>query len=164
MSIGDIQSTERGSGARFNTGKPDMSLVPIRCLALQANAATDPLSPVTAALFGLADWQERHPDGVGALVRAARMLDADGRAWAECAHVFDYGRKKYAAWNWAKGMPWSVPLACAVRHLWAMHLGEATDPESGLPHRGHVLCNVAMLMTYTRTYPDGDDRALAGML
>jgi hypothetical protein len=32
MSIGDVNSKERGSGARYNTGKPDWSLLPMHLL------------------------------------------------------------------------------------------------------------------------------------
>ena len=109
MSIGDVNSSERGSGARFNDGKPDFSLIPL----------------VT--------------------------LEDEARVWM-------YGRAKYAAWNWAKGMPWSVPLACALRHLAAFQRGEECDPESGLPHLAHAMCNLRMLTLFANTYPEGDDR------
>lgn len=33
MSVGDIHSTEKGSGARYNDGKPDYSLIPMHLLA-----------------------------------------------------------------------------------------------------------------------------------
>lgn len=107
--IGDVNSDAKGSGARYNGGKPDLSLIPL----------------VT--------------------------LEDEARVW-------EYGKKKYAAWNWAKGMPWSVPLACALRHLSAWQRGEDTDPESGLPHLAHVACNIRMLTLYAKTYPEGDDR------
>lgn len=109
MSIGDVNSTVKGSGARFNSGKADLSLIPMITL---------------------------HDE----------------------ARVWEYGAKKYAAWNWAKGMPWSVPLACALRHLSAWQSGEDLDPESGLPHLAHVMCNLRMLTLYSYTYKEGDDR------
>lgn len=148
--IGDVNSDQMGSGARYNAGKPPFELIPAAMIAgsfgvhLSANRAM--------ALLGM--WQE----GAGAekLIEITRELGFEG--WAECAHVFDYGRRKYAAWNWAKGMPWSVPLGCAQRHLMAMISGEEIDPESRLPHRGHVFCNLVMLWTYHRTYRVGDDR------
>lgn len=108
-SIGDVNSSEKGSGARFNGGKPDFSLIPLS------------------------------------------TLEDEARVWG-------YGKQKYAAWNWAKGMAWSVPLACALRHLAAWQRGEDTDPESGLPHLAHVACNIRMLTLYSKTYPEGDDR------
>ena len=107
--IGDVNSTVKGSGARYNSNKPDMSLIPL--------------------------W----------------TLEDEARVW-------DYGTKKYNAWNWAKGMPWSVPYACAMRHLAAWQRGEEIDPESGQPHLAHVMCNIRMLTLYAKTYPEGDDR------
>jgi hypothetical protein len=73
------------------------------------------------------------------------------------AAVFGYGAKKYAAWNWAKGMPWSAVTGCMMRHLSAIQRGEDIDPESGLPHIGHLMCNALMLATFRETYPEGND-------
>ena len=107
--VGDVNSTAKGSGARFNGGKPDFSLLPL-C-----------------------------------------TLEDEVRVWM-------YGKAKYAAWNWAKGMQWSVPLACLLRHLAAWQRGEELDAESGLPHLAHAMCNLRMLTLYSHTYPEGDDR------
>lgn len=74
------------------------------------------------------------------------------------AEVLEYGTEKYAAWNWAKGMPWSVPYACMMRHLDAWYRGEEIDPESGKSHLGHAMCNLLMLTHYEDFYPEGDDR------
>lgn len=108
MSVGNVNSAARGSGARYNAGKPPMELIPLR------------------ALYPAAD-------------------------------VFGYGAQKYASWNWAKGMAWSIPLACMQRHLAAIQAGEMNDPESGLPHIGHVLCNALMLSHYMEHCPDMND-------
>ena len=107
--IGDVNSDAKGSGARYNDGKADISLIPL-C-----------------------------------------TLEDEARVWM-------YGKQKYAAWNWAKGMDWSVPLACAMRHLAAWQRGEELDAESGLPHLAHAMCNLRMLTLYSKTYPEGDDR------
>jgi hypothetical protein len=155
--IGDITSDAKGSGARFNGGKPDFSLVP---LTMVADALNRDGETVVLALHALGVFQQMH-DGVY-LFDVLQLLGLDG--WEECARVFEYGKRKYAAWNWAKGMPWSVPLACAARHLLAMIRGETTDPESGEPHRGHVFCNVVMLLQYTKTYTEGNDLPPRGML
>lgn len=111
MAIGDVTSDEKGSGARFNDGKPDFSLLPL-C-----------------------------------------TLEDEVRVWM-------YGKNKYSAWNWAKGMPWSVPLACALRHLAAWQRGEENDQESGLPHLAHAMCNLRMLTLYAKNYKEGDDRPI----
>jgi hypothetical protein len=109
MSIGDVNSNARGSGARYNDGKVPLELIPLSSLE-------------------------------------------------DCARVFGYGRRKYAAWNWAKGMQWSVPYGCLLRHMKAWFDGEDNDPESGYPHLGHAMCNLVMLSTFARTYREGDDR------
>jgi hypothetical protein len=107
--IGDINSNERGSGARYNAGKTRYDLIPLSTLK-------------------------------------------------SAADVFEYGTEKYAPWNWAKGMEWTVPYACLLRHLDAWFRGEDNDPESGLPHIGHALCNLIMLAHYRDVYQEGDNR------
>jgi hypothetical protein len=155
--IGDVHSDARGSGARYNAGKVPIELIPLRLIAEQFELVTaedDPANAWIGALWNLALFQEGGSD-----VYLRNAITSVGPAWEECAAVFDYGRRKYAEWNWAKGMAWSVPLACAARHLiFGMMAGEALDPESKRPHRGHFLCNLVMLLTFIRTYPEGDDR------
>lgn len=107
--IGDINSTAKGSAARYNSGKVDFSLIPM-C-----------------------------------------TLEDEARVW-------EYGKAKYAAWNWAKGMPWSAVFASMMRHMAAWQRGEELDPESGLPHLAHAQCNLRMLTLYATMYPEGDDR------
>ena len=110
MAVGDVNSPERGSGARYNDGKPDWSIMPTHLLE-------------------------------------------------EVVRVWEYGARKYARYNWAKGMKWSVPYACMIRHLYAWWWqGERNDKESGYSHLAHVVCNVMMLMHYETKYKEGDDR------
>lgn len=157
--IGDVTSDAKGSGARYNNGKPDLSLIP---LTMVAGFFMDEEKPslATGALEQLGLFQATHDTKY--LFRVLEILGADG--WEECAHVFTYGKRKYAAWNWAKGMPWSVPVACAARHLLAMIACEHLDRESQLPHRGHVFCNVVMLLQYTKTFAEGNDLPPVGLL
>lgn len=162
--IGDVHSDAKGSGARYNTGKPPYELVPLRILAssLPARGFNAQQAAALDALMHLGEYQERSAS-VDALYAAMAALGIE-EGWQECARVFEYGKRKYAAWNWSKGMAWSVPLACAARHLLAIMRGEAIDPESGLPHRGHVFCNLVMLITYADTFLEGDDLPKPGML
>lgn len=158
--VGDVNSTARGSGARFNAGKAPLDLIPLTILA-QSYATRYADSPVlysaAAALRALGRWQET--GHTPHLYDALEVLGLEH--WATCAAAFDYGKKKYAEWNWAKGMQWSIPLGCAARHLLAVldevHEGDL-DPESGVHHFGHVFCNVVMLLQFHSTYPEGDDR------
>lgn len=156
MSVGDVTSSARGSGARFNDGKPDLSLIPISIiaeyLAGKNCALPHPELRVVLAMCCLADWQEY---GDTRYLYAALNELKDPLVAA--AHVFEYGAKKYAAWNWAKGMPWSVPVACAGRHALAVINGELNDVESGRPHEGHMACNIIMLAHFARYFPEGND-------
>lgn len=157
--IGDINSTERGSGARFNTGKAPYSLVPIKFMA-ETYMRANPDNVYAKALFFLGCYQTTCD--VNQLYAAVEVLGMDG--WEECARVFEYGMNKYAAWNWSKGMSWSVPLECATRHLLKLIDGERLDFESKLSHRGHVFCNLCMLVTFSVTFKEGDDLPPAGSL
>lgn len=74
------------------------------------------------------------------------------------ARVMTYGASKYEANNWRRGMKYSVPYACAMRHLLKWWEGEDVDAESGEPHLYHVLANIGMLIEYEQTCPEQDDR------
>lgn len=162
MSLGDINSTQKGSGARYNDGKPALNLIPLRLIAhdLRRRIGT---KPEVHAMEFLAAFQERDPRFTdrSALERIPGLFPVD--IWKDCANVFTYGLKKYAEWNWAKGMPWSAVIGCAARHLMDMAEGTVNDHESGLPHRGHFMCNIVMLLTYLDNYPQGDDRMPASI-
>ena len=150
MSVGDINSNEKGSAARFNDNKPDYSLLLISDLA-EALYSND--VRVTSILTHLGRFQKDH--NVGHLYYIFDHVDYS--EIDESTHVFTYGAKKYAAWNWTKGMNWSIPLACAVRHCMEIIKGNPTDEESGRLHVGHVLANVFMLIHYTKHYQEGND-------
>lgn len=75
--------------------------------------------------------------------------------------VLERGSEKYSAWNWAKGMPWSTPYACAMRHLAAWYKGETNDAETGENHIDHAICNLLMLKHFAEAYPNEDDRPSA---
>ena len=165
MSTGDVKSDKKGSGARFNDGKVSYELIPIRIFAnqikfdLALKGSSKRVECIYNALLALQHWQEG--GDVSDLYESTKAMLGDsfgGVAWDECARVFEYGVKKYAEWNWLKGMQWSVPLGCAVRHLEHIYAGEELDHESGLRHRGHFLCNVCMLIMYADFYKEGDNR------
>lgn len=81
-------------------------------------------------------------------------------AQEQYAKVMTLGAKKYADRNWEKGMPWTTVMASLERHLQAFKRGEDFDPETGLLHTAHIICNAAYLTEYYRIYPEGDDRPL----
>lgn len=76
----------------------------------------------------------------------------------QVAKVFTMGAKKYAPFNWLKGMPWSSMVASMKRHIAAFENGEDFDPESGLYHLAHAAWNALALVSYYKYFPQGDDR------
>ncbi len=60
--------------------------------------------------------------------------------------VLTFGAKKYSPNGWR-----TVPeareryTAALLRHIAARESGEVIDPESGLPHSWHILCNATFL-------------------
>jgi hypothetical protein len=78
-------------------------------------------------------------------------------AQREYAKVWTEGLKKYPARNWEKGFPFSEVIASAMRHLEAIRLGEEIDPEDGLLHSAHLMCNAAMLTEFYFTHPELND-------
>lgn len=78
---------------------------------------------------------------------------------AGAARVLMAGRVKYAHWNWAKGMLWSVSFDCMMRHAFKWwYLGEDFDPETGEHHLDYVICNALFARHFVDSYPEGDDR------
>lgn len=84
----------------------------------------------------------------------------------EIIKVLEFGKKKYAAWNWANGngLSWLETSNSLRRHLYAWLRGEDNDPETGLSHLAHIGCNVIFLLYYLRhkTKYNRDDRVKLG--
>lgn len=72
-----------------------------------------------------------------------RLLSLE--AFEPCVRVLEFGANKYAPNNWKKGFNLSTVLNSMMRHLSAILEGEENDPESGLPHIGHLQCNAMFL-------------------
>lgn len=60
--------------------------------------------------------------------------------------------------NWKKGLKVTEVMESLQRHINALMRGEDNDPESGLPHIGHMQCNVMFLAYMLKFLPDMDDR------
>jgi len=84
------------------------------------------------------------------------LVDFD--ALEDMVKVLDFGAKKYADNNWKKGLKTPEIFESMMRHMTAYMRGEDIDPESGLPHTGHILCNAMFLSYMQRFKPDFDTR------
>lgn len=74
------------------------------------------------------------------------------------AAVMTFGKKKYDAHNWRKGIVYSRLLAAALRHIFSYLSGENLDPESGQSHLAHACCCLFMVLEFETTRIDLDDR------
>lgn len=73
--------------------------------------------------------------------------------------IFTYGESKYGRDNYLDGgQPISEWMGSAQRHYIYFMLGEDDDPESGLPHLGHMLWNIHTAFAYTIRNLGLDDR------
>ncbi len=84
-------------------------------------------------------------------------------AITKIATVMTFGKKKYNAHNWRKGIVYSRLLAAALRHIFAYLGGETLDAESGQSHLAHASCCLMMLLEFESTRPELDDRYKEGV-
>lgn len=70
--------------------------------------------------------------------------------------VLMFGAKKYAAFNWQKGLSYTEVCESLLRHVHAFLEGEDNDPESKIEHVGHILCN-AMFLSYMFLFKKNKD-------
>ncbi len=161
--VGDIDSDDIGTGARYNSGKPDYSLIILKDMG--GPQFKDPV--LRECWRNLSDFQLTGDIEFIRVLGDKIMLQLAAKSnltiseysgYDSVAHVWEFGKRKYKAWNWAKGMPWSVPFGCAARHLLKMKDDPyKNDEDSGQPHWAHVICNLQMLMLYARVYQEGND-------
>lgn len=79
-------------------------------------------------------------------------------AMDELARVLQKGAEKYALRNWEQGLKWDECVGSLMRHVNAWRRGEEVDPETGLSHMAHVLCNAMFLSHFEVTKTGTDDR------
>lgn len=171
VTVGDLNSSARGTGARKSAGKPDWSQLPWWALTPIAGIWINSRPPLilACALRAMGQWQRGQNEGLeeagaiclGLLAKKDGIFLPDGypiRAYIPVIRVLEFGEKKYAKGNWAKGMSWSVCYSCTMSHLTKAFAGEENDEESGLTHLAHALCNIIFLLGYRDLYPEGDDR------
>lgn len=161
-------ATVDGGGVRYNAGKAPFDMLPLalilKVFGIGVGSDSDAADPARKILYYMGQWQAGDDSALDCALGCA--MSAPGLAgFAEGAHVFQHVTtrpvKPYPKWNWMRGMAWSIPLGCIVRHCLAWLDGQENDPETGLPHQGHIQCNLVMLKYYSEHYPQGDDRPKA---
>src|SRR3990172_8558215 len=63
-----------------------------------------------------------------------RLAFIPAKAVFGIGQAFEYGAKKYADWNYKKGLSATRLSSALLRHVFAWLGGEDKDPESGLLH------------------------------
>ena len=82
----------------------------------------------------------------------------DFKALESMVQVLEFGAKKYTPFNWKKGLPYTGTINSMLRHIYAFLHGEDIDPESGIAHTGHIMCNAMFLSHYFEQMKNMDDR------
>lgn len=62
------------------------------------------------------------------------------------AQALQFGESKYGRYNFTKGFENHRLIAACLRHVLAYQDGEDLDPESNLPHLGHAVACLGMLL------------------
>lgn len=75
------------------------------------------------------------------------------------ASILTFGAKKYAAWNWYKGITYSRCFGALLRHLFAWWRHEDVDADTGKSHLWHASCELMFLITFeAESRKELDDR------
>ena len=82
----------------------------------------------------------------------------DYEALESMVKVLEFGADKYDRDNWKIGMPVTSVCDSMLRHIYAFMNGEDNDPESGISHIGHIMCNAMFLSNYMKHRKEFDDR------
>jgi hypothetical protein len=164
--IGDLNSTEQGSAARNNANKPRWALMPLLQIGelmsvIESGYDQVHLYDLTLAL-GNFQKTGKYSDALVCLeLGYYYLMNTTGSNFDQASQkvitVWEAGEKKYAAYNWMKGMPWTEVLNSAQRHVIHMFNGNQIDNETGEHHAAHFICNCMMLVHYIVNYPEGND-------
>ena len=155
----NITEIPRGA-VRFDSGKPELRHIhPVAWhLTLQSNKTK--LSPTIIALNYAMDQYYYY--GVNHLDTAWANVGTEDLD--NMTKVLEFGAKKYAALNYAKGMNYSRVIDSFRRHINKIIKGEKVDQESGIDHMGHIMCNFMFILTYAKEFEstEYDDRTILG--
>jgi hypothetical protein len=141
LSLNHTGACDWPRGTKYDGGKPRPDLLDVAWVA----ELFDPyVSSIGLDVFSRV--QDKSPDewlkGTRAVAWTYPTVEA---ALIDVSRVLEYGTRKYAPNNWRKGIERERLQAAALRHWLAWRSGEVNDPESGLDHRAHCLCELMFL-------------------
>jgi hypothetical protein len=150
------------TGQKKDTGKPLWGLFPFAALTpdMDRNVAGG-TKGARALIDRVQRWARREPQP-GPLSSIVADFYPYGKTaiWSDVVRVLEFGAKKYAPFNWEKGIEYSRVYHAFCRHWKAILVdGELNDPETGLPHEAHALCELMFLVVFeARGLSQFDDR------
>ena len=103
-----------------------------------------------------ADYKEEHADRFNDGKPQWSMVDF--KSLVDMVRVLEFGAKKYSRDNWKKGLKTTEIVDSMLRHIYAYLDGEDVDPESGINHTGHIMCNAMFLSHMHMFRKDMDTR------
>jgi hypothetical protein len=143
------------------------SSVPAIFHSIKSNQPNKGAAAVSCQLYTTSSTEsQKHPAGDGVAGDGGGLRYDDGKlrfdlvppyAQEQYVRVLTYGANKYKPRNWERGMAWSKVMGSLKRHIHAIEMGELVDPETGLSHAAHGMCNLAFLTEYIKTFPQGND-------
>lgn len=73
-------------------------------------------------------------------------------ATEEVVEVLTYGARKYTPNNWRNAEGTSRFFAAAMRHIVSYITGQKRDPETGIHHLAHAICNLMFIIEWERDH------------
>jgi hypothetical protein len=123
---------------RYNEGKLEWNLIDFKQLEAQ----------VQVLMYGAHKYSV-FEDAKGNIVTGAEVSPEA----AKKLKLVSSGRD-----NWKTGLKIRACGDSFLRHFFAYMSGEDIDPESGLPHLGHMGCNLMFMSYVHNNIPELDDR------
>lgn len=130
--ISDTSQKEQSSGVKFDANKPSLELLP-------PSYWIERESKFSILMSSWYFYRDNFPGSLG--------FDA--------VPILEFGKKKYSAHNWFKGMRWGRLVGAFHRHcnklvngIWIPRDLTEFDEESGLEHGRHSECCRIFLMEY----------------
>lgn len=145
--------SEIKSAQRFNTGKHKW-----RYFCPKAFIPMLDVLEYGALKYTVFEIPDDLRDELGASIITGAELMKLGANAVEEAITAKWPIQRNGADQWKDGMPITEIAESLQRHLYAFLDGEDNDPESGLPHIGHMMCNI-MFLSYNILFNNHyDDR------